>query len=284
MGMNLNFFQNRKLLIATKHHKELVMGSIFEKELGVHPMVNRELDTDLFGTFSGEIKRGDDPITTLRKKCEWAMEETGIDLAVASEGSFGPHPQAFFIPADDEFVMLIDKKNKLEIIAREISTETNYNGEYVSSEKALCEFAEKIGFPSHAIILKSLSDNPQVIIKGINHEQKLIENFNALMAQFGKVYAETDMRAMYNPTRMNVIQKATYKLIEKIKHVCPSCQLPGFDVDKINEGLLCSNCGSKTKSVLSFVYKCKQCLFEQEKMFPLGKTKEEPMYCNNCNP
>jgi hypothetical protein len=61
-------FKGRSLLIATKHKKEEVIAPIFERELGVKCFVSADFDTDELGTFSGEIERKFDPITTARKK------------------------------------------------------------------------------------------------------------------------------------------------------------------------------------------------------------------------
>jgi glycosyltransferase involved in cell wall biosynthesis len=44
----------------------------------------------------------------------------------------------------------------------------------------------------------------------------LKESFKTLLENSNSVYAETDMRAMYNPSRLQVIETATKKLIEKI--------------------------------------------------------------------
>ncbi len=89
-------FTNRSLLIATQHRKEEVMAPCLTDALGVICQVAENLNTDLLGTFSGEVARLDDPITTLRKKCMLALKQHPIfDLVVASEGSFGPHPTMF---------------------------------------------------------------------------------------------------------------------------------------------------------------------------------------------
>ena len=48
-------FAGRKVLIATKHKKELVLSPILEKELVVSCFVSEQFDTDILGTFSGEI-------------------------------------------------------------------------------------------------------------------------------------------------------------------------------------------------------------------------------------
>ena len=66
-------FKNRNLVIATKHGKELVIAPILEKELGVKCFLPLNFDSDELGTFTGEIEREDDPITTARKKCLKAM-------------------------------------------------------------------------------------------------------------------------------------------------------------------------------------------------------------------
>jgi hypothetical protein len=277
-------FQNRKLLIATKHQKEVVMAPILEKELGVTCFVDRNFDTDELGTFTGEVERELDPVSTAREKCLRAMKINNCDLAVASEGSFGPHPAAYFVHADDELLILIDTKNNIEIIVRELSTSTNYNNQQIQSQEELMAFAELIGFPEHGLILrKSKAENTE-IYKGITDWDTLKKTFDLLYAKYNAVYAETDMRAMHNPTRMRVIEKATQKLVQKVKSTCPQCQMPGFGVTDAKKGLACSLCGSPTNSILSHVYVCQHCQFEKEEMYPDLKTTEDPMYCDYCNP
>jgi hypothetical protein len=277
-------FEGRNLLIVTKHQKETVIAPLLEEELGVHCFTSDVFDTDRLGTFSGEIERKDDAITTIRNKCIEANILTNCDLVIASEGSFGAHPSIFFAQADDELVMLKDFKNDLEIVARELSLETNFNGKIIETQFDLNEFAKKVQFPSHAIILKSSEKNFKKSFKGITDEAALLSHYQELKIEFGSVYAETDMRAMYNPARMKVIEKATQNLVKKIKNECPSCQTPGFDILKANAGLPCENCGLPTRSTLSFTYFCKKCNYQEEALFPKGKKWEDPTYCDNCNP
>jgi len=277
-------FDNRKLVIATKHQKESVIAPLFEKAFNVICFVPESFDTDTLGTFTGEIERKDDPIVTLRNKCLQAMELTNCDLGVASEGSFGSHPTIFFAHADDEFLILIDKKNNFEIVERELTLKTNFNGSEVKTEDDLTEFANRAKFPSHALILRKEKDAKTEIIKGITDWAALKESFHQLVKKGGSAFVETDMRAMFNPTRMEVIENAAIKLIEKIKSVCPSCTTPGFGVTEAKQGLPCSLCGHETRSTLSYIYQCKNCAFSREEMFPLKKTEEDPMFCDMCNP
>ena len=277
-------FKGRKLVIATKHEKEKVIAPILEKELGVKCFVTPDLDTDLLGTFTGEVGRKDDPIITARKKCLIAMELSNCDLSVASEGSFGQHPYLPFVPADDEFLLFIDKKNNVEIIARELSTETNFNGKQINTEEELNEFATHANFPSHGLILRKSKDDFKNIIKGIRNEEQLQIIFCNLIANEGTAYIETDMRAMHNPTRMKVIEAAAFKLANKINSLCPECQMPGFGITEAKSGLPCKACNYQTSSIISHVYTCKKCSFIHEKKHPNGKLTEDPMYCDVCNP
>jgi hypothetical protein len=277
-------FQNRKLLIATKHKKEKVIAPILEKELDLICFVDETFDTDVLGTFTGEIERKLDPIATAREKCLRAMRINNCDLGIASEGSFGPHPSMFFINADDEFLIFIDTLNKIEIIVRELSTTTNFDGKKIQNQKELLEFATQTDFPKHGLILRKSKDENTEIHKGITDMETLKKIFEQLHSKYNSVYVETDMRALYNPTRMNVIEKATEKLVQKIKSTCPQCQMPGFGITDAKKGLECSLCGSPTNSTLSSIYICQHCEFTKEELYPNKKTTEDPMYCDYCNP
>ena len=277
-------FKGRKLLIATKHHKEKVISPILEKGLGIHCFVPENYDSDIFGTFSGEVERKKSAFETVRAKCLAAMEQFDCDLGIASEGSFGSHPSIFFAQTDDEFLIFIDKKNDLEIIVRELSLDTNFYGEEILNEEMLVDFASRVKFPTHAIILRSKPDDLTTIIKGITTTSKLEESYQHLMSVYGSAYAETDMRALHNPTRMGVIKIAAQKLLETIKTECPSCKMPGFSITDSKTGLPCSWCSTPTRSTLSFIYTCKKCSFSSEKMYPHQKITEEPGFCDSCNP
>ena len=275
-------FKGRELCIATMHKKEKVIAPILKKSLALKCFTPKEFNSDILGTFSGEIERIDDPIETARKKCKMAIEVTGCELALASEGSFGPHPYIGFIPSDEEILFLYDKKNENEIIVRELSTKTNFDGDDFSSYTKLKEFAKGVLFPSHGIILKD--SKSKQIIKGITTWKELEKSFHELSKSGLPIKAETDMRAMFNPTRMEVIKACTEKLLQAMLSECPACNLPGFVATSGEPGLPCEQCNLPTRSALKHIYKCKKCNHEQLKLYPHGKTKEEPTFCDFCNP
>jgi hypothetical protein len=277
-------FQNRKILIVGKHKKEIVIGPLLEKELGLIYFTDTGYDTDKLGTFTGEIERVLEPIAAARKKCLDGMLKNECELGIASEGSFGAHPQAHFVSSNEEWLIFIDKRNNIEIIVRELSTDTNFNAKLISTEQELLAFATLVKFPSHALILRKAANEKEDIYKGIQDYDELIKTFDYLKNKYQSVYVETDMRAIYNPSRLRVIETTTKKLIQKINTTCPACHFPGFSVKKTKKGLTCNLCGSPTNSLLSVTWLCERCSFEKEDLYPNKKTTEDPMYCDNCNP
>jgi len=277
-------FSGRALVIATKHQKEQVIAPLFAEQLGAIPVVPAGLDTDVLGTFTGEIVRTDDSLAALRKKCRMALQQSGGDWVVASEGSFGPHPSLFGFPANDELMMCIDTANQLEVVARTLTTDTNYQGEWIADEQQLMAFAEAALFPPHALILRAHPEQPVHIVKGIQQADVLVQTWQQMHAGFGAVYAETDMRAMFNPTRMQVIAQTTQKLLNKLRSCCPRCAFPGFDITDVTYGLPCGLCGTPTSSVLSREWGCNRCGYTQTEHYPQQKDTEDPMYCSICNP
>jgi hypothetical protein len=280
----LKMFNGRNILIATNHGKEKVISPILAQNFGIESLTIEGLNTDILGTFSGEIERKEDPISTLRQKCLLGLKNTNLDLAIASEGSFGAHPSLFFAQANDELVMLLDTKNKIEIVARELSTETNFAVQTIKNEAELIEFAERVQFPSHGIIIRTAEKDYSKIYKGITKWEDLKFHFDEIKKENGTAYIETDMRALFNPTRMKNIEKATAKLIEKMKSCCPNCQTPGFGISEAIPGLPCEWCGKPTASVLKYRLNCKKCSYLEEKLYPNNKTVESPEFCDNCNP
>lgn len=279
-----SIFYQRKILVASKHKKEIVFLPLFEQSFQSTIVVADAFDTDQLGTFSGEIERIDDPIATLRKKCTLAAAQYDVDLILASEGSFGAHPFLFFAAADEEMIMLLDKKHNIELIAKELSTETNFNGKQIHTLEELKDFATHCLFPSHRLIIRNQEKGVAFLKKGVEDPQELELAFNECLTQYGTVFVETDMRAMYNPSRMKVIEACAKKLIDKMLSTCPNCRMPGFSITDAMPGLPCSLCKAPTRSTLKYISVCQHCAYQIEQDFPHQKQEEDPMYCDNCNP
>ncbi|MCC3431121.1 MAG: hypothetical protein JGK08_14100 [Microcoleus sp. PH2017_04_SCI_O_A] len=261
-SMNLlQLLRYRTAVLATMHQKERVMAPILERELGVIISVPANFDTDAFGTFTREVKRLGTQIEAARQKAEKALEVAGETLAFASEGTFGPHPMMPYLPANREIVILLDRANNIELVGESLSLETNYSHQLVASIEEAEDFAQKAGFPEHGL----------VVVVGD-------------AALTGKVHVETDMRAMYNPTRMKNIENATLDLVKKFKQLCPECGWPGFEISQRKMGLPCGLCYFPTQLVRSTIYLCKNCGYTKEELFPDGRETADPGQCQYCNP
>ncbi|MBD2453208.1 hypothetical protein H6G80_03845 [Nostoc sp. FACHB-87] len=281
-------FSNRVGIIATMHHKEKVIAPLLEQELNLKTIVPSNFNTDDFGTFTREIKRPGTQIAAAKLKAETALKLTGETIAISSEGSFVPHPMVPYIYSNREVVLLLDKENELEIIGEEFSIETNFNHQIVASLQEAEHFAKKIGFPEHGLVVswEDKANNCREIVKGIITAAKLQETITIALNNSvnSQVNLETDMRALYNPTRMNNIEKATLNLLTKIKSLCPQCSAPGFAITEKIAGLPCEMCSMPTSLTLSVIYQCQKCGFKQEKLFPHGQEFADPAQCMYCNP
>lgn len=287
MKQNFNghhLFDGRTIVIATMHEKEKVIAPLLEAVLDVKCITLPDLNTDTFGTFSGEIKRENPPLKTSRLKAMSALDLVNESLVIASEGSFGPHPSSPFISANEELVILIDTKNQLEIVGRHLTLKTNFNHREIKNLSDLEDFKLSIGFPEHGLILKTTDGKHfKTIHKDFKSSEDLDAVVNKALATAQTIKAETDMRAMNNPTRMHAIEEAVFDLIKNIKSLCPECNAPGFLIQEVIRGLPCELCLLPTKSAKAYIYSCQKCFYIEERN-KTGISTEQAMYCDNCNP
>ncbi len=282
--MKISDWHGQRIVVASSHNKDQVIAPLFLEQLGIQCEVLQSFNSDQFGTFSGEVERRGNSLETARLKCEKALEDSAFQLAIASEGSFGPHPHIGFVPVDEELIFFLDRKNKIEASFREISLKTNYGLTETKSWDDVRAFAEKSLFPSHALIVSSFDSGEPVFVKGIQSWDILRTTFDDLNNHGSAVKIQTDMRAMFNPTRMHVIEAAVLGLVNQLKTCCDECGYPNFHIKEVKRGLPCSWCGFPTQSVLSYVFRCESCDYTKENLFPKGKRVEDAMYCDCCNP
>ncbi len=279
-------FKGRKLVIATMHEKERVIAPLLEKHLGVEIVVPKHFNSDKFGTFTREIKRAGHQLEAARAKAHAAMDSESVDLGVSSEGSFGAHPSIPFIQSNLELLLFVDKKNGYEIRGHYRTSETNIDGQYMTTAEEVLDFARKVGFPKHGVILRKSENGRSGIHKNIQTEKELVEKASEMLSAFftKRIFVESDMRAHRNPTRMKGIEKATEDLIKNIASLCPKCQTPGFVVVDFEKGLRCSFCNIPTDLPLHDIYQCGMCNHKEKKsVIKYGKAAD-PQYCGYCNP
>jgi hypothetical protein len=276
--MNGNDMAPPKIVFLTCHGKDLAVRSTLLKN-GFELEIYDALNTDTLGTFTGETQRPLSQMETALKKAQLACELTGSDFGLGSEGSFGPHPQVHLLPWNYEVLALWDASNQHAIYAVHGTAETNFASEKVSSLAEATDFAKRVQFPSHALILGSHQDAH--FQKGIQDDFDLRRHVNTALQMHPTVWLETDMRAHMNPTRMKAIAQASEKLSDLLNSPCPACQLPGYGFSSYVPGALCMTCGHATRRPQAEQWHCSKCLFTEEKQ--LNK-QVSAAHCDICNP
>jgi len=273
----------RSIAIATMHGKEAVLVPPLQHALAMTPVLCQGLDTDAFGTFVGDIPRTGTALETARRKARAGMQHCRTQLALASEGSFGPHPSVPLLPLAVELVLLLDDATGLEVMAEDISTETNFASVEVQDLAAAQEFAARIGFPEHQLVV-TVTGAPEATVRGIGEMVRLEAVLAPLLREHGVVRLQTDMRADRNPTRMRAIGRAGSRLVERLLNRCSMCKWPGFGAVELVRGLPCMACGEPLELVRAVVHGCARCEHRTELPRSDGRTECDPGECQWCNP
>lgn len=271
------------ILLATKHQKEMALREPFQAAFSANLIVPPDFDTDQFGTFTGEIPRKADAYQTVIAKARSAAEAYHYDYVIASEGSFGPHPALSFSPGDAEWLCFLDVNRDLVIVEFDLTTETNYSHLEIKESDDYRHFLNKVKFGSHGLILRGMP-NSHILAKGVTSENELVELLELYFKSYSIIRLETDMRAMFNPTRMSFIQKLADKLIARMKSICEKCQLPGFGKISVSGKLRCADCYAETELYQSRVLSCVKCDHQLSMDRPDGLREADPQYCPYCNP
>jgi len=280
----INRYNNKAVLLATKHQKEDVIRPHFEEALGCYIHVPTQFDTDQFGSFSGEIPRKLSPYETLIQKAKAAAQQFGYHYAISSEGSFGPHPSLHFVPGDTEMMAFIDLDNDLIVAEIEISAETNYGHVDITTRNGYEAFLEKAKFPSHGLMVRALDGKETYLEKGIRNSVQLKTAIAEAFQYSNTVRLETDMRAMMNPLRMQVIKTLAIKLAKRIQQHCPQCDVPGFGKMSTDGKLACESCGGPTELYQKKVLSCLKCEYKLSQPRDDGLIYASLQNCPYCNP
>lgn len=278
-------YQGSSAVISTKHGKGALVAPAFAKILGVS-VAEISVDTDLLGTFSGEVERIGTPVEVAIKKAKIGMAAAGAHLGLASEGSVGPDPTMPFLNSNIEVMVFIDSNLGLEISQVHRSFEiTTGRKLVVSADEELGEFLEKSGFPEHKLIVRSANTPMQFCEKEIGSEAQLRA---ALQRAFEvvpgeEIVIESDFRAHCSPSRARNIANVAQLLAERISATCPICTTPGWGVVGYENGVHCELCKREVSEIAkSEKLGCTKCAYQVT-----GKLLHEtvdPGQCQWCNP
>jgi hypothetical protein len=249
-------FGGQSFVIATMHSKERAIAPVVQQAWGVGEIiVPTGLDTDRFGTFTREIARTGTQQEAALAKARAAIALTGCPIALANEGSFGPHPTVPWLPGNLEVVVLVDSRHDLILWGQAWSTDTNFAHRTVDSWEAARAFATEIGFPAHGLVVRV---GETIVAKGLVDEPSLHQAYEQAMTRSATagVTLETDMRAMVNPRRMAVIAQAAQDLVTRGARECPGCHWPGFVETGTRGHAPCEACSFPTPLPIERVLHC----------------------------
>jgi len=281
----LEDWKQRECVLATMHNKESVIALVLKEEIGIHVTIPTHFNTDRFGTFTRDVARADNQLEAARAKALAAMKLTGLDLALASEGSFGAHPSMLFLPSNLELVLLIDKKNDIEVVGHYRTGSVRVQSQKVWTPEETVEVALSWGFPAQGVIVRLSEERKWGIYKEVRTIDELQKISRALLSHWWtkSIFLETDMRAHRCPARMVSIKEATLDLIKNCLSLCPQCRTPGFVVTEVLRGLPCSGCGLPSELATALLFSCQKCLCTESRPVE-GCTTADPGQCGRCNP
>lgn len=269
--------------LATKHGKLPLVAGAMRSAMGLE-VVEVPVDTDVLGTFTGEVPRAGTMWEAAVAKARLGMEQSGLPLGLASEGSFEPWSTLPSLIVDTEFVVLVDDVHGIVVGEMEMAVG-------VPSVSVLLHLHDlddtpllRAGFPEHGLIVRP-SAGHEPIVKGIHDHSELRFAVAACAAASPHLTArvESDLRAHHHPRRREVIARAAERLAKRLARLCPECRTPGWGIGHHETGAPCADCGAPTGFPLTEHWLCAACNHsEQRPTTAAGGV--DPTHCPDCNP
>lgn len=260
-------YEGSCIVLSTKHAKSGALSAPFWNTLKAS-MIECPVDTDLLGSFPSTGSRAGNAIECARRKCQMSLRRLGekVKFVLASEGSFGPHPFLAGRASDFEVLYFIDREHGFQLHLSCLSAKTNFAMKAVGSMEELREFAAKALFPAHGLILRpNRSADSNLVFKGVDSEGALESAFRECVKHSAdrKAWVETDMRAMFNPTRMEVIAELGGRLAERLAALCPKCSTPGWGSVRLLPEMDGGECAGGVEVGGAEVHGCVKCGYEE---------------------
>ncbi len=287
--LRIRSYAGKIAVLATMHGKDEAIAPPFRERLEMTVVVPEGLDTDAFGTFTGDVERPGNMLETARMKANAGLDATGAEIGIASEGAYGPDAAMPFFASGSELIVLIDRTRDIEVAEMLTTPRTNFASVKLSPGALKPAFLERVGFPEHALVAQPnepKDGEPEPPRKGIRGKAELIAAIDAMAdaSADGKALVQADMRAHRNPTRMHAIAEVAGRLASRLQRHCPDCRTPGVGLVSTRPGLPCSLCTGPTRMMLEEVHGCVKCDYTQSIRRSDGLRYADPVNCDFCNP
>ena len=268
--------------MATKHDKTALVGPALTEVLGLE-VIEAVVDTDVLGTFSGEVARVASPLDTAVAKARMGMAAAGVTLGVASEGSIGPSAAMPLLNAARELVVLVDDERGIVLAETEVGYDLAAIAVDVGVDDDMTVHLERADFPAHALVVRPAGGFAPLFkaVRELDTLHRAIE-VCCEVADSGRARVETDLRAHLCPSRRPIITRAARRLAERVATACPECSSPGFGIVRLEIGVPCAWCGRDTEMVRDRVLGCVACRAELVEPITVGAA--DPGHCASCNP
>ena len=275
-------YRDCRIAVGTRHGKQRQCAPAFEAVLGARLVTPPDLDTDRFGTFSGEIPRTATASDTARAKARLAMRVSGLPYGLASEASYGPLSGAD-VQGHEELLVFVDDTRGITVTVGERTTVVPGHGHRVSGPAEL-PHEVAAGLPAQALIVRpSTGGQTARIVKGITG-LKLLKTAIMTAAHHsgdGLALVEPDLRAHHNPSRQVVLRRLADVLARRLASRCPVCSTPGFGRVDSERGLPCRICETPTDAIQNEIHACPSC---SHCVTAAVATNADPAWCPRCNP
>jgi hypothetical protein len=281
-------YREQRASLATMHGKEIAIAMPMATVAQMTITVPTSIDTDRFGTFTGDIRRPGNMLETAIAKARCGMALMKCQIGIASEGSYGPHPAMPMLAVGQELMVLVDDRHGIVMTESLQDDAPTYDHIIVGAGEDLSRFLIGIGFPSQALIVRPHQDAPDATrwhrgIRTISDLTAALKNSLEASCE-GRAFVQTDMRASCNPRRMAMIARLARRLATRLANRCPACAAPGFGLIGREAGLPCRDCGMPTDLVRAEIYGCTVCGLRQPQPRSDGIRAAPASSCLNCNP
>lgn len=269
--------------LATKHDKLDLIAPAMSRHCGLN-IVGVAVDTDVLGTFSGEVPRPGSSREVVIDKVRLGMRATGLVRGLASEGTFGPLAGNPWLLADTEIVAFVDDERGIEIVEGVVRVGLPFVAMDTTPEQLDPAALVSAGFPDHGLIVRP-HDGWEPIVKGIHDIVELRDAVDrcAHASATSTVRVESDFRASHHPTRRKVIAEAAERLALRLASLCPRCRCPGWGLGEHFDGAPCGECGCPTRRVRIERFVCQACDHAEDR--PTAEANGvDPAFCPVCNP
>jgi hypothetical protein len=277
-------YHQARIAVGTRHGKQHQLAPAFREVLDARLITPPGLDTDRFGTFTGERPRPGAALDAARGKARLAMEATGLPLGLASEASYGPLGGLGWT-GHEEILLFCDDTLGIEVLE-------GYRTVSVPGSSARVAGYDDVPrglvseLPHQALIVRPSGEppDPDRMVKGITDAGALPAAIAAAAELSAEHLAvvEPDLRAHHNPSRQQVLIRLAASLARRLATRCPRCTTPGFGRAGTEAGLPCRICATPTPLPRSEIHSCPACPHRIER--PVPAAWADPAVCPECNP